>query len=182
MVFCLTVVTACKKSTDSIITPPTGRNLITNSSFESESGPTIDGWTAHDSTTYVFVQDAPVGGGRYSIVLQPLWRGGLSWNSVIGRVALPLGNQRYRMSCWAKRTTERAGSINLFFGSGDVDTMTAVVSIPVMDTVWKSYSTELTWFNQTTDSAFVVLYGGWSNISYLIDSTFFDLCQLEQID
>lgn len=172
----------CKKSTDAEITPPINHNLILNSSFESVPGPSINGWTFRDSTIYAFFPDAPVGGGRYSIILRPVWRGPFSFNSVMTRVALPVGNYRYRVSCWTKRLTNGAGSLNLFMGTGNVDTMTATVSIPIVDSIWTFYSAEIVVANNSNDSAVVALHGGYSNIEYPADSTFFDLCKFERRD
>lgn len=172
----------CKKPTDSAITPPKDQNLILNSSFESASGPSIDAWTSRDSTIYAFYPDAPVGGGRYSIILHTVWDGPFSFNSVITRVALPVGSHRYRISCWAKRLAHGGGSLSLFVGPGDIDTMTASVRIPIVDSVWTFYSTDIILANQASDSAVVALHGGNSPIQYLDDSSFFDLCKFERLD
>lgn len=173
---------SCKKSTDPEVTPPTNQNLILNPSFESKSGPGTDGWTFRDSTIYTFFQDAPDGGDRYSIVLRTVWRGPFSFNSVTARAALPVGNYHYRISCWGKRLSHGAGSLNLFVGSGDIDTMMASVTISIMDTIWTYYSEDIYVANPSSDSIVVALHGGYSPVGYPDAATFFDLCKFEKLD
>jgi hypothetical protein len=172
----------CKKPTDSAVTLPKDQNLILNSSFESASGPSIDGWIFRDSSIYAFSPDAPTAGGHYSVVLRTAWRGLFSFNSVMTRVGLQAGTHRYKLSCWAKRLAHGAGSLSLLVGPGDIDTMTASVRIPIVDSVWTFYSAEIILANQASDSAVVALHGGNFPIQYLDDSSFFDLCKFERLD
>jgi len=172
----------CKKSIDSTVSPSVDHNLIKNSSFETSSGPSIQEWTFRDSTIYEFFPDAPVGGGRYSILLRTVWRGYFSFNAVMTKIALPKGTHCYRLSCWGRKQINGAGSIHLFVGKGNVETMTATLTIPVVDSLWTFYSTEIEIANNSNDSAVVALHGGYSPIQYPHDSTFFDLCKFEGLD
>lgn len=173
---------SCKESTDTNVLPPVDDNLILNPSFESESGPSLAGWSIRPTTNYAFSADAVVGGGSYSLIVRPVWRGFFSFNAVMTRISLPVGNYHYRVSCWAKRLTNGAGSLSLFVGAGNVDTMTATVTIPVVDTIWTFYSAEIFVKNQSSDSVVVAIHGGYSHIQYPADSTFFDLCKFERLD
>jgi len=173
---------SCKKSAESLNIQPIDHNLIMNSSFESVSGPSMDGWTFRDSTIFSFYPDAPVDGGRYSIILRPVWRGYFTFNAVITKVALPPDSGRYRLSFWGKRLLNGKGSLHLFIGTGNVDTMTATVTIPVVDTIWTFYSREIVVANQSSDSVVVALHGGYSPVGHPADSTFFDLCRFERLD
>lgn len=175
LAFCILI--GCKRET--VTGPNEPQNLISNSSFEINGNPSIGGWTFSDSSMWAILPDAPAGGGRYSIMLRPVGHNTFSYNSVIVRVALAAGSRLYRLSCWAKRTTERAGSINLFLGSGNIDTMTPYQTIVVTDSVWSYYSRDVTLANSSNDSVVVALFGGYSPISYPEDSTFFDLCKFE---
>ncbi|RMG21153.1 MAG: hypothetical protein D6732_27590 [Methanobacteriota archaeon] len=172
----------CKKSTDAVTISPIDDNLILNSSFETESGPSLKGWIYSNTAEYGFFPDAPDGGGRYSLILRPVWRGYFSFNAVMTKIALPTGTHWYRLSCWGRKQINGAGSIHLFVGKGNVDTMTATLTIPVVDSLWTFYSTEIEITNNSNDSAVVALHGGYSPIQYLADSTFFDLCKFERLD
>ncbi|GMU96974.1 hypothetical protein [Ignavibacterium album] len=178
----LFVSTGCEKSDDTVIVPPLVQNLITNYSFESAEDPSIEGWTFRDSTIYSFYPGAPVGGGNYSVILRTVWRGPFSFNSLMTKVAIPVGAHRYRLSCWAKRLPYGAGFLALFVGSGNVDSMTTTIRIPITDTVWTFYSKDTVIINQDSDSIVVALHGGYSNIQYPDDLTFFDLCKFEKLD
>ena len=182
LLFFLPTLWSCEKSTDSTTTPQVDQNLIPNSSFESATGPLIEGWNFRDSTIYDFFPVAPAGGGNYSVLLRPVWHGPFSFNSVMRRVALPVGTHRYRLSCWAKRLPDGAGFLALFVGPGDVDTMTTAMTIPIADTVWTSYSRNTVITNQASGTVVVALHGGYSPVGYPADSTFFDLCRFEKLD
>ena len=175
--FTICVLIGCKGETTT--EPIQTQNLIQNSSFESNGGPSIAGWIHADSSRWTIFPDAPNGGGRYSIVLYPAGRYTFSYNSVITKVAIFSGNHRYNLSCWAKRTSQRAGSIHLFVGSGDLDEMTAVQTIAVTESLWTYYSREMMISSSSNDTVSIALFGGYSPISYPGDSTFFDLCKFE---
>jgi hypothetical protein len=67
-------------------------------------------------------------------------------------------------------------------GTDDIDTMTATVTIPVVDTIWTSYSADIVVANHVSGSVVVALHGGYSPVGYPADSTFFDLCKFERLD
>lgn len=184
LLICLSIVftlpIGCKRAT--VTEPGEESNLIRNSSFESEAGPSLTGWalTFGDSSVFAIVSDAPTGGGRYSIALRTHWH--IPVPSIITRAALSPGSHHYRLSCWAKRAAEGVGAIDLFLSTGSVDTLTASATVPVVDSIWTYYSTELVVVAQSGDSAIIAIQGGYSPISYPADSTFFDLCNFERID
>lgn len=67
----LTMLASCK---DNIITPrPAPVNLIQNSSFEINGARTFQSWWRHDTLSARIIQDAPPGGGQWSLLIVPGW-------------------------------------------------------------------------------------------------------------
>ncbi|MEW6702788.1 MAG: hypothetical protein AB1298_08710 [Bacteroidota bacterium] len=174
------IIIGCKKET--VTGPNQPQNLIANSSFETNGNPTIAGWQFRDSAIFNFAEDAPPGGGNYSVVLVTFRPSSFSMNALIVKVPLAIGSHQYKLSVWARRESNGQGFISLFRHSGDIDTMTAFQSLVITDTVWSYYSTQMNLTNSTNDSVVVALNGGYAPISYLDSRSFFDLCKLEQLN
>jgi hypothetical protein len=77
--------------------PPTGVNLIENSSFENENGSDFSGWSGD---SYSFVTDVPDSNEKFSLKIQPGW-----WPTtgyVTTNITGYTGKFRFRLSAMSK--------------------------------------------------------------------------------
>jgi hypothetical protein len=173
---------SCKKSENAVAAPPTDANLIVNSSFELNGAPTLQGWNSNSvDTSYVnFSNDAPSGGGSYSVRL----RNGWTVRSTIWYCFMPpIGTHPYRLSVWAKAMrsnalVEAGGDVILMTRNGGVSNPPK--SIHFADTTWATGSLIDTLTTSSTDSVVVTLRGNidQSSAGYVL----FDLCRFEKLD
>jgi len=86
------------------------KNLISNSSFEIDNKPTLQGWVA-DSARDNLVKDAPPQGGQWSIKLEAGWapQEGFAETYYSGDT----GKNIYRLTVWIKTLHQWDGTISL---------------------------------------------------------------------
>lgn len=167
----LTALIGCKKET--ITEPSEPQNLIANSSFEINGNQSIDGWIfwSNISSTVDFSNDVPASGGNWSVVLAVGDRVGKHLQT---KVVAPVGQNRFRLSVWAKaKWTEPRGNPGFI-----VLALNGTIrkSLSIQDSVWKHYEAFDTLTTVAGDSMTVKLDAG---DAYGIQQTYFDLCRLE---
>ncbi len=134
---------SCEKSTNDLVTPPQIKNLLTNSSFEINGSPTMNGWTlSEEDTTFLryllrFSTDVPPGEGKSSIVVNYSFPG--PW-IIYQLVSADAGSHVYRLSFWARN----------FFGQGKV-TLGLNQNIPEFLKLYQNYPNP---FNSSTNIKF----------------------------
>lgn len=165
---------------DEIITQPfNDNNLITNGSFENKGLPSLNGW--HSSTTdtsYInFSNDVPPAGGYFSAKLLNAWTFA---GTIEQEVVLPAGTQIYKLSAWAKKTSQSwtGGVIMLLLKTAGVESVRKY-SI-VSDTTWTHHSIKDTLATSSTDTIIIRLRGALDQFSG--GYTYFDLCRFEKSD
>ena len=128
----------CKKSSEPIVGPQPALNLITNSSFESDTNhPTLQGWDYNANNTVCF-RDTPPCGGAWSVGLFPLGMPPPAW--IIEGVAAPAGTHTCRFSIWAKSRNVNApwkAMAVLYVKSSDTSRVVSVMD--VKDATWAFY-------------------------------------------
>ncbi|MBM3436987.1 MAG: hypothetical protein FJY07_12315 [Bacteroidetes bacterium] len=157
---------ACKKNTDEATLKHVFQ--ISNPSFEINNNPSLDGWSANNSS--IFSNDVPPGGGNWSIMLSADWD---PENYVQTSVHLDGGAYRYKLSTWAKKQGE-GGAVCLLLNNAYRK------SIAVTDTTWNIYTITDTISASAGDNLTIELWGGYSQLS--MGTTFFDLCTLQKLD
>jgi hypothetical protein len=172
---------SCKKSNDTISEPPGGTtptypmNLITNSSFESDSTFTLEKWSKWGGdTTYINILsalDVPPGGGTFSVSVKsgsmPLWNVGyISYG-----LTAPVGPHRYRLAVWGKGY----GMVTLSLGP-DVRKR-----LWFSDPTWVEQSL-LDTLSTTSSHAVRITLGPDFDFPRQSWNILFDLCRFEQLD
>jgi hypothetical protein len=175
MVLVGTALCGCRTSTETIISPPSEVDLISNSSFELDGNASLLGWTPRDTVTVHLVRTAPQAGGYWSLEIEAARFPG---SFVKTTVSLPPGTHRYKFSLWGKHASRVIGGADLFFKH--LDTLSYLKSISVADTSWIRYSVFDTLSTSAQDSLVINLSGGGTEIA--AGETFFDLCSLEKLD
>lgn len=163
--------------------PTTIINLIPNSTFESNGIPSLNGWyewNESDTSIVDFSSDVPSGGGGFSVRFQARQYAPCPNNSVYAKVTTSSGNHRYRLSVYGKRNGV-GGSISVYVGYPpcEVD-HDHFVTVPITDTVWTLYSFSDTLRTVSTDTIYVLLFGGGTEITD--GTTFFNTCKFEKLD
>lgn len=170
----------CSKSAPTApISPSATDNLLRNPSFESNGSPSLEGWIVDvDTNRFSFSSDVPTSGGRYSVALETMW----GWATICQNVAANPGNHQYRFSAWAKGEYYYGGQIRgrLKLCLKRADSLLFMKYVTVTDTIWNEYSIVDTLSVETGDSLRVVITGGYSQLAR--GTTFYDLCQLKQLD
>lgn len=167
----LCILCACKK--EAVTEPTEPQNLIANSSFEINRNPSIDGWIfwSNISSTVTFSSDVPPSRGDWSVVLSVGDRVGKTLQT---KVAAPVGQNRFRLSVWAKaKWTEPRGNPGLIALALNSKIRK---SLAIQDSLWKYYEVQDTLTAVAGDSLTVTLDAG---DAYGIQQTHFDLCRLE---
>lgn len=172
--------TGCK-SDNSVTNPPLEENLIANSSFESNSSPSLTGWIPNSTDTFFihFSSDVPFGGGLYSLWLRNEWS---FPGSIIYPISPPAGTHRYQLSAWAKAVRSSnlpaSGEMAILIRRAGVDSVRK--SYWFTDSTWTSASLLDTVTTASTDTLLVWLRGnpGQFNSGYVL----FDLCKLIKLN
>jgi hypothetical protein len=159
----------CKDSGGTIVGPPSGGNLIANSSFESNGTPSLQGWQVIDTSVVRFSTDTPPDGGAWSIYIETVW----GQARIQTAVALPEGTHHYKLSTWAKRQGV-GGKISLIFNKAIRKSLT------ITDATWTVYTFNDTLTTVRGDSVVVELAGGSSQL--FSGETYFDICKFERLD
>lgn len=176
----IVLITGCK-SDDSVTSPSQAENLLVNTSFESHSGPSLEGWTANTTdTSFVhFSFDAPVGGGMYSVWLLNYWP---SPGSILYPISPPTGTHRYQLSAWGKAVRTNplppSGVMAIVLRRAGVDSLRK--SYVFTDSTWTIASLLDTVTTNVSDTLLVRLHGGSGPLSS--GYTLFDLCNLVKLD
>ena len=172
---------ACKKSGESLVTPPTTDiNLLTNGSFESNGVPSLQTWRGYnpnDTTRVSFSTDVPPQGGYFSLRLKNEWTfaGG-----VIAVVPAFLGTHQYRLSAYAKCEPYPRAHGYMTLGFLQSDSLVKENAYFISDSGWVACSLIDTLSASSGDSILVGLAG--DIFSFAVGYTFFDLCKLEKLD
>ena len=165
---------SCKKSGGTIVEPPeppSGTNLISNYSFESNGTPSLQGWETTDTSVVRFSPDIPSNGGAWSIYIETT---SLPAARVRTAIAMPQGTYLYRLSTWAKRNNNFGGGMFLIFNSA------IRKDLPIEDTTWTLYTINDTLTTVVGDTVIVALTGGGSEL--ITGRTYFDICKFERLD
>jgi hypothetical protein len=165
----------CSKSSPTGV--PDDSNLLTNSSFELNGVPSMQGWTivSGDSSLLFFSSDVPPAGGASSIAFTAGWGPACRISTMVS--AFP-GTHHYRVSVWAKRVGI-GGSLRFYLKPAN-SPWAFRKSLMVTDTVWTAYSMTDSLATTGGDSLVVSISGGISQL--LSGTTFYDLCELEKLD
>jgi hypothetical protein len=186
MIFTIIIVMifySCEKSTNDLVTAPQSKNLLTNSSFEINGSPTMNGWTlSEDDTTFLryllrFSSDVPPGGGKSSIVVNYSFPG--PWR-IYQLVPANAGSHIYRLSFWARN----------FFGQGKVtlglkttmDTVINLQTVRPVDSLWTFHNMFDTVTADVNDSLVVIINSGYVGVTRLGGGTWFDVVRLEGLN
>jgi hypothetical protein len=175
LVACLFMMTACEKSYN----PGTARtradtvDLIKNYTFEYNGLPLSEGWIEHNNSDINFVQDAPPGGGKWSLMLKAEWG---PPEVLVNSIPAQPGLQVLRYSIWSRM--DRIGGIAVFMLKR-TDTLIMLKKFDIADTVWSRYSFTDTLTLSEGDTLMAELSGGFSQL--LAGTTWFDLCRIEKI-
>lgn len=165
----------CSKSGDTIVGPSWDGNLLSNSSFEINGIPSLQGWFVSDTSAVHFSADAPQDGGSWSISIAPAWVP--SVYSISTTTAASEGNHRYELSLCAKKQFDGGWAQLILYRQ---DTCYVRKTVRISDSTWTSYTSLDTLFANEGDSLIVVLTGAAGEVAF--GETFFDLVRLEKLD
>ena len=163
---------SCKKTNNSNEEPATVIELIHNSSFEMNGNPSRQGWLVDDTSLCQLINDAPPGGGNWSMKIYAEWT---FLHSARTTVAPSEGTHQFEFSVYGKMVKFHGTAI-LFVKHADTLILRKFVTIT--DTTWTRYSFTDTISITSPDSLVVVLQGGSTNL--VVGYTCFDLCSLKQ--
>jgi hypothetical protein len=102
------VMTGCGEAEPSLQDRPEGRNLVENSSFETNGQPTLEGWQVQNRSLTSLVEEAPPGGGQWSLKLEA------DWAPPTGYVAALIPDAQdgdtFQLSAYARATSPSGGA------------------------------------------------------------------------
>ena len=161
----------------SLIEPPIDNNLLTNGSFEINNIPTLNGWQFGNKQLANLVNEAPSGGGNWSLQLTS------DWAPTTGYVYTPVLNVKsgdiVRLSAYVRAYGKFGGRgiIGLYAGSKLLPGY--MKSASSIDTLWNRISVIDTLNLTPGDTLWVILS---SPITEIIPfQQLFDLVKLEKI-
>ena len=165
---------SCNNPTEPGTTIPI--QLIPNSSFEIDGGPSLEGWRISDTAAVRLIEAAPTNGGRWSLRFEASpFPGGYAYFIAPAEQ----GKHQYRFSLWVKRSGNTLGAAGLSFNPRDTRSVLLNI-LPISDTVWTFHSFLDTIAANAQDSIRVLSIGG--NNEEGPGQSFFDLCKLERLD
>ena len=150
-------------------------NLIQNSSFEMNGQPTLQSWAA-DTVLGKLVQDAPPGGGEWSLQLSPGWfpQEGFARTYIAGQSGVGV----YQLNAWIKNLNgPRSSSIRV--GQWSNNAWVSLKEIPCDSSAWMQYSLTDTLSLLPGDTIAVHLSAGETEL--VAGGVLFDLVRLEKI-
>ena len=149
-------------------------NLIQNSSFEMNDQPTLHSWVA-DSVLGKLVQDAPPGGGQWSLQLSPGWfpQEGFARTYISGQS----GAGVYQLSAWIKNLNGPRSRFRI--GQWSNNAWVSFKEIPCDSSSWMQYSLVDTLSLLPDDTIAVHLSAGETEV--VSGEVLFDLVRLEKI-
>ncbi len=163
---------SCKKTNNSNEEPANVIELIHNSSFEMNGNPSRQGWLVDDTSLCQLINDAPPGGGNWSLKIYAEWT---FLHSARTTVSPSEGTHQFEFSVYGKKVKFH-GSAILYIKHAD--TLIFRKFVTITDTTWTRYSFMDTISITRPDSLLVVLEGGLTNL--VVGYTCFDLCSLKQ--
>ena len=134
--------------------------------------PTRLGWLVDDTSLCSLINDAPTGGGNWSMKIYAEWT---FQHSARTTVAPSEGFHQFEFSVYGK-IVKFHGTAVLYVKHADTLILRKFVNIT--DTTWTRYSFSDTISITKPDSLVVVLEGGLTNL--IVGYTVFDLCSLKQ--
>ena len=150
--------------------------LVLSDSFEVNHVGSYTGWHI-DPTLTDFSDDAPDGGGSWSLSLTP---GNTSEGYAIKYLEPENGDGIYRMSIWVKRYGSAGNYASIKFGKMEVDsTLTLKEEIPDPDSSWRNIIITDTLTFETGDRIYIKLSAGTSEVETW--QSLFDLVRMEKL-
>lgn len=180
--FVLIALYGCSEFNEELINPPIDKNLISNSSFEINGAPSLQGWVkSSNDTSYInFSIDVPPDGGNYSVRLRNEW----SFPGSIRYFIVPeTGTNQYLLSVWGKVLPHTpahlaGGDVSLFHINAGNWTLRKYLYFS--DTTWTRDTLLDTLSTTSSDTLAIILQGNIDQFSY--GYILFDLCKFEKLD
>ena len=168
----------CKQTS----TEPTSEvNLITNSTFEANGVPSLNGWEFPDTSAVHFSIDIPPTGLGYSIVFGVRYFGIWPNNSIYTTITGLSGKHRYRLSVFGKGTPVAYGGVYVYRNRPSSTNSILFGSLEIRDTVWTFYSRIDTLNTTSSDTLFINVTGGAAEL-FPSTSIYFNTCKFERLD
>lgn len=177
--FILLVALTALSCKDTVTNPTSGINLISNSSFDLNGTPSLQGWTVSDTSGVRYSTDIPQGGSGYSIVLGAQWFAPWPNGSIFVGIPTQNGPHRYRLSNWGKKINI-SGGVFIYLNRPTGNSSQFIAALPVVDTLWTFYSRTDTITTIISDSLFINISGGGTEIAS--GTTYFNTCKFEKLD
>ena len=157
LLFCAFLSASCSNS---VTGPNGGQNLLTNSTFEINGKPSLEGWVVPDTSAVHFSSDVPQGGSGSSIVMHigqfAPWPG----NSVFATVIPPQGTHSYSLSVFDMGA---GGGVFVYLNRPNTSNSSLVASLRTKGTASWVLSTQTdTLSTMPGDTVFVTISGGGS--------------------
>lgn len=151
-------------------------NLLSNPSFESGGTGSLQGWRKDgDDDFESLVDDAPPGGGLYSVRLQNNWGShGVIWTSL----PAPFGLHSYRFRVVARTNPDISGFACIGMYIPRNDSLTQMKWMEVRDSVWTEYALFHTLHSAIGDSIVIFVSGAFGQFSS--GYTYVDLVNFRQ--
>lgn len=167
--------TSLEPRKETSLAPTIGRNLLENGSFEVDHGPTLQGWQLGSSQLASLANDAPPGGGNWSLKLTA------DWAPTMGFAYTSVNHLRsgdiVKLSSFIRGIRGGAGFIELRVGPSIWNANGK--SISSQDILWRKISLTDTLTLGPNDSVWVVLSSG--HTEWLAREGLFDLVRLEKM-
>lgn len=164
---------------DEAVDPIELTNLISNSSFEQNGQPSLEGWTLSfpDTIYYQFSTDVPHRGGGYSLSLMSY---GISIPAASATIKATPGFHSYRLKTFGKAKPGNwvPGQIGLALKTRD--SLVARTSLTFSDTSWTEYALSDTISAGPTDSIVIWFSPGFSHLDVV--SASFDLVEFVELE
>ncbi len=178
MQLCLTMIEfGCKESTTS--PSQADENLLTNSTFELTGSPSLYSWVVSDSSNVRFSTDTPFDGSGRTIALDAQWFAPWPNGSIYQIVVQPTGTHRYRLSIFGK-SSGVAGFVEVNLARPSNNGSILRMSLQISDTIWTFYSLTDTITMHVSDSLFITISGGGTEI--LRGTSYFNTCKFEKLE
>jgi len=179
LLFTLLLATSCKETSTG---PTTGNNLLSNSTFQVNGVPSLQGWTVSDTSGAEFSTNVPYGGAGHSIGLKPMGIPASPLGAIYQAIPSPVGTHRYLISVFGK-TTGIAGEVAISLNRPYSNLWKGwFPGIRVSDTTWTFYSRADTLTAAADDTIFVILSGGGCEVCSTREATYFNTCKFEKLD
>ncbi len=168
---------SCKESTTG---PSQGvGNLLTNPTFEENGVPSLHGWVVPDSSIIHFSTDIPPDGSGHTITLDAHWYAPWPYGTIYQIVIPVAGTHKYRLSVFGRRVGV-GGLILAYFRRPSATGSALRFQLTISDTVWAYYSLTDTITTSATDSLFLTITGGGTEVR--AGTSYFNTCRFEELD